>query len=79
MTSSLFALSGGSPAPVTLTLTRPGRAQASTLRRVAAVVTRVLKMDSGAMVRLVSLSAKVRGPDASDATSSAEAEPARTR
>jgi len=61
VTSSLFSLSGGSPAPVTLTLTRPGRAQASTLRRIAAVVTRVLKMDSGAMVRLVS-----RGEDATD-------------
>jgi hypothetical protein len=61
VTSSLFSLSGGSPAPVTLTLTRPGRTQASTLRRVAAVVTRVLRMDSGAMVRLVS-----RGEDATD-------------
>ena len=55
MTSSLFSLSGGDPAPVSLTLTRPGRAQASTLRRVAAVLTRVLRMDSGAMVRLVAV------------------------
>lgn len=39
--------------PTTLTLTRPGREQASTLRRVATVITRVLRMDSSAMVRLV--------------------------
>lgn len=61
MTSSLFSLSGSAAAPTTLTLTRPGRTQASTLRRVAAVITRVLRMDSGAMVRLVS-----RGEDATD-------------
>lgn len=41
--------------PITLTLTRPIRDQASTLRRTAAVATRVLKMDSGAMVRFVAV------------------------
>lgn len=47
--------------PTTLTLTRPGRAQASTLRRVATVTTRVLRMDAGAMARLVAV-----GEDATD-------------
>ncbi len=61
MTPPLFPPSGGIPGPTTLTLTCPGREQASTLRRVAAVVTRVLRMDSGAMVRLVT-----RGGHATD-------------
>ncbi|WP_245557384.1 hypothetical protein [Corynebacterium terpenotabidum] len=54
-------LSPPSPAQTTLTLTRPGRVQASTLRRIAAVTTRVLRMDPGAMARFVSV-----GADATD-------------
>jgi hypothetical protein len=40
------------PASVTLTLTRSGAAASAALRRTAAVVTRALRMDSSAMVRL---------------------------
>ncbi|AWT26704.1 hypothetical protein Csp1_19330 [Corynebacterium provencense] len=41
--------------PTTLTLTRPGRSQASTLRRVAAVTTRILRTDQSAMARLIAV------------------------
>ncbi|MGO1438389.1 MAG: hypothetical protein ACTHXZ_08395, partial [Candidatus Corynebacterium faecigallinarum] len=61
----LFNLPGGDPAStsgpgatadtVTLTLTRPARAQAATLHRTATVATRVLRMDSGAMARFVAV------------------------
>lgn len=61
----LFNLPGGDPAftsgpgatadTVTLTLTRPARAQAATLHRTATVATRVLRMDSGAMARFVAV------------------------
>lgn len=40
------------PASVTLTLTRPGAVQAAALQRTATVITRALRMDTGAMVRL---------------------------
>ncbi|MGO1950614.1 MAG: hypothetical protein ACTH1D_13345 [Mycobacteriaceae bacterium] len=61
----IFDLSGGgagsSTDQVTLTLTRPAQSQRSTLRRTAAVVTRALRMDSGAMARFVAV-----GEDATD-------------
>lgn len=60
----LFDLTGGgdtSDSSVTLTLTRPVSAQVPALRRTAAVASRVLRMDSGAMARFVAV-----GEDATD-------------
>lgn len=50
----MLNLPGSGPADeLSLTLTRPAEAQVSALRRTAAVATRVLRMDTGAMARVV--------------------------
>lgn len=50
----MLNLPGSGPADeLSLTLTRPAGAQVSALRRTAAVATRVLRMDTGAMARVV--------------------------
>lgn len=50
----MFNLSGpGTSDQLSLTFTRPAERQASSLRRTAAVVSRALRMDTGAMARIV--------------------------